>query len=199
LLSDRQSDQARDLFVHLAEYTDRRLLRLVRVRYANLLTEAQREELVGEVLYELMSGALASFRGQSIGELTAYVRCICDRMLWRTAQKQIRERDTLAESGVMADVVRAWNGDIPGPSDNLHMQSTNPLDATDSGYLLRLLEAGSRAEFARSEGVSRAAVTQRVQRIKRRISELSTGEQDAAEAWFAREAERVSARRSLSG
>ena len=67
---------------------------------------------MGEVLFELMSGALAGFRGHTLGELTAYVRCICDRMLWRAAQKQIRERDTLSETGGMADVVREWNGRV---------------------------------------------------------------------------------------
>ena len=95
LLSDRHSPEAKALFVHLAGYVDRRSSRVVRQRYDDLLSEAQREEIVSDVLYELMSSALAGFRGHTLGELTAYVRCICDRQIWRTAQKRIRERDAL--------------------------------------------------------------------------------------------------------
>ncbi len=199
LLADRHGPEARALFVHLAEYIDRRSQRLVRNRYADLLTEAHREELVGEVLFELMSGALATFRGATIGELTAYVKRICDRQTWRAAQRRIRERDALSERGMVADVVRGWNGHVPGPADNLRISAENPLDPTDSAYLLRLLESGSRAEMARTEGVSRAAVTQRVQRIKRRISELSEADQATAEAWFEREADRVATQRPFQG
>lgn len=195
LLCDRHGPEARALFLHLAQYADRRVQRVAHARYGNLLTDAHREEVVSEVLFELMNGSLAAFRGTTIGELTAFVKCICDRQVWRLAQKQIRERDTLAETGVVADVVRAWNGHVPGPAERLRLSPTNPLPESDSAYLLRLLEAGSRAEFARLEGVSRAAVTQRIQRIKRRISELSETEQAAAEAWFSNEAERVAASR----
>ena len=199
LLADRHGPDSRALFVHLAEYCDRRLHRVVRTRYADLLSEAHREELVGEVLYELMSGALATFRGQSLGELTAFVKRICDRQAWRAAQKRIRERDALSERGMAADVVHGWSGHVPGPADNVRLPTGNPLDPTDADYLRKLLEAGSRAELARVEGVSRAAVTQRVQRIKRRISELSHTEQAAAEAWFEREADRVAALRPFNG
>lgn len=197
MLADRHSAEARALFTHLAGYCDRRLQRVVRSRYADLLSEAHREELVGEVLYELMSGSLAGFRGDSLGELTAFVKRICDRQAWRAARRRIRERDALSERGLAADVVRAWSGHVPGPADNVRLPTDNPLANADADYLRKLLEAGSRAELARVEGVSRAAVTQRVQRIKRRISELSEPEQAAAEAWFEREADRVAAQRPL--
>ncbi|MBO86747.1 MAG: hypothetical protein CL927_15455 [Deltaproteobacteria bacterium] len=195
LLADRHGSAARNLFLHLAQYSDRRVQKVARNRYGNLLTDAHREELVGEVLFELMNGSLAAFRGQTIGELTAFVRCICDRLVWRLAQKQIRERDTLSETGFAAEMVRAWNGSIPGPADQFRFPAKNPLQEQDSKYLLKLLDAGSRADLARLEGVSRAAVTQRIQRIKRRIAELSDSEQAAAEAWFAQEAERSAGRR----
>lgn len=199
LLADRHGPEARALFIHLAEYSNARLQRVVRTRYADLLPEAQREELVGEVLYELMSGALATFRGHSLGELTAFVKRICDRQAWRAARKRIRERDALSERGLAADVVRGWSGHVPGPADEVRLVSGNPLDPIDASYLRQLLEAGSRAELARAQGVSRAAVTQRIQRIKRRISELSQADQAAAEAWLSREADRIASQRPHHG
>ena len=193
LLADRHGPDARALFIHLAGYSERRVRHSIRSRYADLLTSADCEELVGDVLFELMSGALATFRGDTIGQLMAFVRCICDRVVWRCARKRIRERETLHESGPVAQLVRSWNGSVPSPDAHVQLPQTSPLRADDSAYLLRLLRAGSRAELARVEGVSRAAVTQRVQRIQRRIAELSESEQEAAEAWFTWEASRHAA------
>jgi len=197
LLADRHGPEAKALFLHLASYVDRRLQRIVRSRYDDLLSEAHREEIVGEVLFELMSGALASFRGHTLGELTAFVRRICDRQAWRTAQRRIRERDVLRERSPGAAAVRAWSGEMPAPDANLRLTTDNPLDTVDTDYLRALLQAGSRAELARVRGVSRAAVTQRVQRIKRRIEQMSTHDQAAAEAWFEEEGNRVASMRAL--
>jgi len=197
LLADRHSQEAKALFLHLAGYVDRRLQRVVRTRYDDLLSEAHREEIVGEVLFELMSGALAGFRGHTLGELTAYVRRICDRQAWRCAQRRIRERDVLKERSPGAAAVRGWSGEVHAPDAHLRLSTENPLDPVDTEYLQALLQAGSRAEFARVQGVSRAAVTQRVQRIKRRIAQMSEHEQAAAQAWFEREADRVASLRAL--
>lgn len=195
LLADRQGPEARALFVHLAGVVDRRLSRRHRDRYGDLLTEAQREELVGDVLFELMNGALATFRGDTTGELVSFVNCIADRKLWRAAQRRIRERDFLDDETHGAAVVREWSGTLPGPSKHVRFEPACPLPDADRDYLCQLLAAGSRADLARATGVSRAAVTQRVQRIKRRISQMSAREQAAAEAWMRREAERVEASR----
>lgn len=189
LLADRRSVEARALYLTLARYIDHRVSRVARSRYPDLLPRPLQEELIGEVLLELMSGALAGFRGQRLPELLAYVRRICDRVSWRAAQRRIRERDTL--EGEAAETVRAWSATPARPDAGVRMEPVSPLDEKDATYLLALLEAGSRSEHARREGVSRAAVTQRVQRIRRRISEMSEREQASAEAWMRRQADRV--------
>lgn len=193
LLADRSSVEARALYLTLARYIDGRVSRVCRARYADLLHRARQEELVGEVLLELMSGSLSGFRGQSLPELLAYVRRICDRVTWRAARRIIRERDAL--QGEAGDVVRGWNATSPDPEGAARMAAASPFDDKDEAYLLALLEAGSRSEHARREGVSRAAVTQRVQRIRRRISEMSGLDRSAAEAWMRQRADEVSARR----
>jgi hypothetical protein len=197
LLADRHSPESKALFIHLAGYVDRRLLRVVRRRYDDLLSEAQREEIVGDVLFELMSSALAGFRGHTLGELTAYVRCICDRQAWRSAQKRIRERDALRDRSPGATAVRGWFSEVPAPDAHLRLSTENPFDSVDTEYLRALLQAGSRAELARARGVSRAAVTQRVQRIKGRIAQMSVQQQAAARSWFEREADKVASMRAL--
>lgn len=190
LLADRNSAEARALYLRLARYIDGRVGRLAHSRYGDVLAVADRDEAVGEVLLELMNGALAGFRGESLGELLSYVRRITDRCVWRAAHRRIRERDTLDSE--VGDLVADWHARVPSPDALVRMVPECPLSDEDEAYLRKLLAAGSRAELARQAGVSRAAVTQRVQRIKKRIARLPEREQSAAEAWMrhaAREAE----------
>lgn len=182
LLSDRQSPESRALFIQVASFVHQRVLRLSRQRYADLFCSATHEDIVSDVLYVLMSGALAQFRGRTMGELLSYVRTVSDRRIWRAAQRLIRERDALA--GVVGDVVRDWAVKVPMPDQVEFGASESPLSAEDARYLLALLHSGSQAHFARASGVSRAAVTQRLQRIKRRIQELSQEDRDMAQRWL---------------
>ncbi len=192
LLADRNAAEARALYLRLARYIDGRVGRLAQSRYGDVLAVADRDEAVGEVLLELMNGALAGFRGESLGELLSYVRRITDRCVWRAAHRRIRERDAL--DGEVGEIVAEWHARVPSPDALVHMVPECPLAEEDEAYLRQLLAAGSRAELARQAGVSRAAVTQRVQRIKTRIARLPEREQSAAEAWMrhaAREAEGI--------
>lgn len=197
LLADRRSEEARALFGRLAGYIDGRVARVVATRYRDLLGNADQEEITGEVLFELMSGALAAFRGGCLGELLSYVRRISDRCVWRAAHRRIRERDLL--DGEHAETVAAWNADLPSPDALVRFVPACPLSPEDEGYLSQLLAAGSRAEMARQANVSRAAVTQRVQRIRRRISALPDPEQAAAEAWMRHAAREAEAARGPEG
>jgi DNA-directed RNA polymerase specialized sigma24 family protein len=181
LLCDRHSAEARTLYLTLAKYIDRRVARTLFGRYPDVLTSADHEELVGEVLLQLMSGSLARFRGHTIGELLAYVRCICDRAVGHAARKKIRERDTL--QGVAKPDVQAWTPASPRPDEALHIIPDSPLSETDTAYLTALLSAGSQAGLAHREGVSRAAVTQRLHRIRDRVAQMSPDAQDTAREW----------------
>jgi hypothetical protein len=49
--------------------------------------------------------------------------------------------------------------------------------------LTALLTAGSQAGLAHREGVSRAAVTQRLHRIRDRVAQMSPDAQDTAREW----------------
>jgi hypothetical protein len=181
LAVDRRSPEARALYLCLASYTERRVARVGSRRYGDLLSGAEREDVVGEVLLQLMSGSLARFRGDSLPELLGYVRSIADRLVWRAAQRKIRERHALEGEG--AEAIRAWTVAPPMPDEMVHLDHGNPLSDQDARYLEALFAAGGRAAYARDAGVSRAAVTQRVQRIRARIAAMSAKDQLAAEAW----------------
>lgn len=170
------------MFVTLAGYVDRRVCRLAEARYADVLGPADREEITGDVLYQLMSGTLAAFRGETMGELFAYVRQVADRSLSRHARRRIRERNTL--SGDAGEQVRAWAAQPPGPEQAVRIVPENPLADADTEYLTQLMAAGSKAEHARRVGTSRAAVTQRVARIRARIAAMAPSEQARAQAWI---------------
>jgi DNA-directed RNA polymerase specialized sigma24 family protein len=193
LVADRHSPEARALFRTLAGYVERRTAACLRHRYADLVSEAEREEVVADVLFELMGGALVGFRGESTGELLSYVRRICDRHLWRAARRRIRERDTL--DGEVGAEVRAWTAEVAPPDAWVELVPACPLDAADAAWLQALFASGSQADLARATGVSRAAVTQRLQRIRGRISRLDPQGQAAAEAWLEGEARRAEAAR----
>ncbi|TNE86933.1 MAG: hypothetical protein EP330_20205 [Deltaproteobacteria bacterium] len=185
LLANRHTAEARALYLTLLQYIDRRVSHLVRRQASGIFSDSEREELVGEVLMQLISGSLATFRGESIGELMAFVRTVSDRTVFRHARRRIRERDTVREE---ADQLESWFAEIEGPSARVSMVEDCPLDAEDEAYLRALLTAGSKVELARERGTSRAAVTQRVQRIQRRIAKLPRQDQLAVEAWLRRAA-----------
>ena len=114
------------------------------------------------------------------------MRIICDRTTWRVIRRKERERDTL--NGEAAEAVEAWHGSLPQPDADAERVSDSPLGDKDQDYLRQLLRAGSKAEMARRAGVSRAAVTQRVQRIRTRIAELAPAAQSSHEVWLNRAA-----------
>lgn len=199
LLADRHSVEARALFVTLAGYVDRRVGSLIAGRCADLIGAAEGEEITSEVLMDLMvgeSGALSSFRGNTIGELYGFVRAVTDRAVWRRARKRLRER-TLLEGGA-GESLRAWGNPPPAADEAVEMVVESPFQEADAAWLSELLLSGSRAEMARRKGVSRAAVTQRVQRIRARIEAMEPASRAAAEAWLHREAE-VALQRGQAG
>ena len=182
LLCNRHTVEARGLYTTLARYAHRRVETVARRRFSDVLTPPDREELVAEVLFQLMGGALARFKGNSVGELLAFVRTICDRLVSHTAFKRIRERDTLA--GEVGEHVRQWISSELRPDETVRMVPDCPLDDDDARYLEALFASGSRAGLARDLGISRAAVTQRISRIKTRIDSLPSMKQSAARAWI---------------
>ena len=182
LLCNRHTPEARGLYMTLARYAHRRVESTSRRRFSDVLAPADREELTADVLLQLMSGALMRFQGETVAELLAFVRTICDRLVAHAAFKRIRERDTLA--GEVGDQVREWTSAEGRPDELVRMEPTCPLSQDDTAYLEALFASGSRADLARDRGISRAAVTQRIARIRTRIDGLSTFDQSAAKAWI---------------
>jgi len=188
LIADRHSADAAHFFQLLMKYVHRRTMSVSR-RCGNALATSEQEEVVADVLLQLMQSALASFRGHTVPELYAFVRTIADRTTWRVIRRKEREADTLQGEG--AEVVEGWMAVVPRPDAKAERLADSPLSDKDQGYLLELLKAGSKAELARQAGVSRAAVTQRVQRIRLRVEELGPQEQMAHDVWLRRTARRV--------
>lgn len=187
LLSDRHSLGAKAMFEVLSRYTHRRVS-VVSRHCGNALGDSEQEEVVGEVLLQLMQGSLASFRGETLPELLGFVRTIADRTAWRLIRRRDRERSLLQSDG---RIVEEWTASLPRPDAHIEVVPDSPLPDADQDYLIRLLEAGSKAEYARRSGVSRAAVTQRVQRIRHRISELPAMDRMAHDVWLNQAARRV--------
>ena len=181
LLANRHTVEARSLYITLARYAHKRVEIISRRRYSDVLGPPDREELVAEVLLQLMSGALARFQGRTVGELLAFVRTMADRLVGHSAFKRIRERDSLA--GELGDTVRNWTGSEPMPDEVVQLVPDCPLSQDDADYLTALFASGSRADLARQSGVSRAAVTQRLTRIRLRIEALPAQQQGAVRAW----------------
>jgi hypothetical protein len=180
LLCDRRSAEARALFEVLSRYAHRRVA-IVSRHCGQALSESEQEEVVGEILLQLMQGSLATFRGETLPELLGFVRTISDRTTWRTVRRRDRERALLQSDG---EIVEDWTASMPRPDAHLEVRSNSPLPDVDQTYLRALLQAGSKAEYARRSGVSRAAVTQRVQRICSRIAELPAMDRMAHEVWL---------------
>ena len=188
IAANRHSPESAALYKVLFDYTNGRLRRIAaRLR----LSSCEQEEVVGEVLLQLMMGGLASFRGGSLPELLGFVRTITDRSAWKRVRLRDRERVALDTAGV--DGMDAWTGQAPASPSDVEIHVDSPLDEKDQAYLLDLFRAGTKAEYARRAGVSRAAVTQRVQRIKDRIATLEPGERMAHEVWVGRTARAVAA------
>lgn len=180
LTSDRHSQEAKALFEVLCRYAHRRV-GVVSRHCGNALSETEQEEVVGEVLLQLMQGSLAAFRGETLPELLGFVRTIADRTSWRAIRRRDREKTAIHEDG---DLLEDWSASMPRPDAHIEVRSDTPLPESDRVYLEELLRAGSKAELARRSGVSRAAVTQRVQRIQNRVAELSHHERLSHEAWL---------------
>ena len=181
LLADRHSPEAAALFQTLLKYCHKRVCQSSAYSRGQLPI-AVVEEICGDVLYQLMSGGLAQFRGESLPELIGFVRVITDRTTWRIVKRRDRERLALDEVGE-----EPWTSQLPRP-DQLEVEVDSPLPVQDRDYLIELLAAGSKAELARRNGVSRAAVTQRVQRIRKRVAGLTPQQRMAHEAWLNRRA-----------
>jgi hypothetical protein len=181
LLANRHTPEARGMYMTLARYTHRRVDLTSGRRYSDILSKVDREEIVGEVILQLMSGALGRFQGSTVAELLAFVRTISDRMVGHAARKRIRERNTLA--GEMGDEVRSWMGQQAAPDQAVRMNQVCPLTEEDADYLTALFAAGSRADLARDKGISRAAVTQRLNRIRNRIDAMPSKHQINARNW----------------
>lgn len=188
IAANRHSPEAAALYKVLFDYTNGRIRRISpRLR----LSTCEQEEIVGEVLLQLMMGGLASFRGNSLPELLGFVRTITDRFAWKRVRSRDRERVALDSAGV--DGMDSWTGQAPASPADVELHVDSPLEDKDQSYLLDLFRAGSKAEYARRAGVSRAAVTQRVQRIKDRIADLAPGERMAHEVWVGHSARAIAA------
>ncbi len=187
LLADRRSPEARALFEVLCRYAHRRVA-IVSRHCGGALVESEQEEAVAEVLLQLMQGSLAAFRGETLPELLGFVRTIADRTTWRMIRRRDRERALIQGE---TSLVQDWSATLPRPDTHLETVPSSPLPEADQVYLLKLLQAGSKAELARRAGVSRAAVTQRVQRIRLRVAELPVGARLAHEVWLNQAARRV--------
>lgn len=184
VLADRHAPEARTFYVHLLGMIDGRARSVWRSCYADLLSADEIDEAVADVLQRLMTRALARFRGESQAELFAFVRTVTDRCVWHRAQRKLRERRVLRQEA--PELSGEWMSGGAAVADEPDMEhlSEIPLNARDQEFLVELLSAASKAEYARQHGVSRAAVTQRVQRIRERIDALRPREQEAVDAWL---------------
>lgn len=181
LTADRQSPEARALYGTLAKYVQRRVQSVARHAASDLMTSAHIEEVVADVLLQLVTGALLQFRGHSIGELLSFVRTVSDRRLWRVIKRRINDKRMMAQ---LEPQDAAYREASLRPDKLVQMVPDLPLPEADEAYLRDLLVAGSKAELARRNSLSRAAVTQRVQRIQKRIQNLQPQQKMAVDAWL---------------
>lgn len=183
LTADRRSPEARALFATLARYVERRTRHVVRHAASDLVSASEVEEVVADVLLQLVTGALLQFRGTTLGELTAFVRTVTDRRLWRVIKRKVKEKRML--EAVEPEQAHAMSRSaLTRPDQLVRIVPDLPLSDKDEEYLRALLEAGSKAELARRRSLSRAAVTQRVQRIRKRIDALQPQQRMAVDAWL---------------
>jgi hypothetical protein len=188
LQANRRSPEARAFYLSILRYVERRVQTVWRQRYRDLLSPTDLEEVVADVGMRLMTGALARFRGTTPAELYAYVRTISDRSLGRVVRKHLRERDTMNEVGIEQSTAMLGSVDRP---DQAEVVAECPLEERDQAYLLRLMAAGSKAEYARQHDQSRAAVTRMVQRIQTRIQALEHDQRVAVDVWMHQQAREI--------
>jgi len=182
LLVHRHSPEALELYTLIMKYAHRRIIHVTRGSTADKMTVAEVEDLVSDVMLQLINGSLAQFRGNTIPELLGFVRTITDRRVWRDRTKRIKSYEMLR-------TLKADREQRPRHADTLleihyDFNVDTPLSADDKTYLTALIEAGSKAEYARRHSLSRAAVTQRVKRIVRRIETFTENEQMAVQSWM---------------
>lgn len=189
LLVDRNRPEAQAFFLALMQYVDHKATALWSRRWSDVLDVSEREEVVGQVMVELLSGALARFEGETLGQLYAYVRTITERSLLASARNRLKARQ-LAIHPELRQAER-WGTAASAPDAFTEDISDNPLSPQEQGYLIGLLQAGGQAEYARQQGVTRAAVTLRLQRIRQRVEAMQVHEQHAVHAWCERVAEQV--------
>lgn len=182
LVAGEQNAATRALYETLHRSIRGRVSYRVRARYSDLLSRADQEDLISEVECQLLLGALRTFRGTSRGELLGFARTITDRQIWRSVQRRLRERRLLEAE--CAEAVIDWSSRVAPPDQSLIAVPDSPLAPADTQYLLGLIQAGSQAAFAREQQVSRAAVTQRLHRIRGRISHMSAQDQETTQCWM---------------
>ena len=102
----------------------------------------------------------------------------------------VRERNAVER--ITDDRDARWTmAQVRAPDASAEVSPESPLPPEDQTYLIALLQAGSKADLARVAGVSRAAVTQRIQRIRDRIDSLAPRQRAAHEAWLGHQATAV--------
>lgn len=183
VIADRHSPEAAAFYKVLFDYSTQRVQR---ISHRSRLSASEQEEVVGDVLLMLMRGSLSTFRGGSLPELLGFVRTITDRATWRVVRG--RERERAAMELADADDMERWTGSGPTSPTTLDLHVESPLPEKDRAYLVQLLRSGTKAELARRTGVSRAAVTQRVKRILKRVEGLDPQQRFAHETWLENQA-----------
>lgn len=197
VLVDRHAPEARAFYAHLLGGIDARARSVWRSCYADLLSPEEIDEVVSDVLQRLVRNALARFRGDTEGELWAFVRTVTDRCVWHRAQRKLRERRLLRSDLPALDAEWLSGGSATGEEPDMEHLQAVALNERDQTFLVELMDAASKAEYARRHNVSRAAVTQRVQRIRERIDALRPREQEAVDAWLHVAARQVLAARRV--
>lgn len=181
LAVNRRSCESTAFLLEILHFVVARVQAQRRHLYADLLGAAEAEDVASEVLLDLTTRGLHSFRGETMAELMAYVRTAADRTLRRRARRRLMERQILQRP-------EAELGSWTRPSLGVERFELEPrhldLSAADQAWLEALLAAGSQAHYARALGVSRAAVSQRVQRIQQRIAALPEGPRTDVEVWL---------------
>ena len=182
LLVHRHSAEALELYTLVMKYAYRRVVHVTSGSTAYKLTKAEVEDLVSEVMLQLINGSLAQFRGNTIPELLGFVRTVTDRRVWRDRTKRIKSHEMMRS--LKAETERHPNHSRIALDTVYEFDVDTPLSQEDQAYLAGLIEAGSKAEYARRNSLSRAAVTQRVKRIVNRIELFTENEQMAVQSWM---------------
>jgi len=189
ILADRHSPEAAALYKNLLGYIHARVRSLAARSLPLLRNEQRQEEICGEVLFQLMQGGLARFQGDTLPALYAYVRTATDRIARRAHARWAREAAMVHELPKQAfQGVLNGNGPL---APRVEVQVASPLPPGDQSFLRELLHAGSQAQLARERQCSRAAVSQRLKRIRQRLEGMGPHANQAHEAWLHHEAQQA--------